>query len=195
MRGEHVPPPIEKIGGRGSSPHARGAPRRSIHLPRALGIIPACAGSTCVPRWCLAAPWDHPRMRGEHMCKCRDSTRVMGSSPHARGALVPKLFMDIDGGIIPACAGSTHHRRCASQSGRDHPRMRGEHNPSQNLSRLVAGSSPHARGARLLDGVTSPDGRIIPACAGSTASVAVPVEASEDHPRMRGEHGLAHVGG
>ena len=32
---------------------------------------------------------------------------LLGSSPHARGALGPKVTAERAGGIIPACAGST----------------------------------------------------------------------------------------
>ena len=51
----------------GSSPHVRGA-RDLAELQRAaLGIIPACAGSTGTdsPPFYLAR--DHPRMCGEHL--------------------------------------------------------------------------------------------------------------------------------
>ena len=137
---------------------------------RAVGIIPACAGST--PWVTLFESWsegssphargapgtstsarpcrgDHPRMRGEHV-------RVL-----RRVAANP--------GIIPACAGSTSsssmyvtllrgsspHARgappiptsCASPR-RDHPRMRGEHSRHHPDIALSLG--------------------IIPACAGST---------------------------
>ena len=46
-------------------------------------------------------------MRGEHAYFSRSTWVVMGSSPHARGALVVRnLELALDG-IIPACAGST----------------------------------------------------------------------------------------
>ena len=116
---------------RGSSPHARGARYMRSRAIRRMGIIPACAGSTEPPSEESSSPKDHPRMRGEH---ARDS-----------GAEV------VLGGIIPACAGSTQsacsmpievvgsspHARGAPRSrgasgwpSRDHPRMRGEHQPS-----------------------------------------------------------------
>ena len=154
----------------GSSPHARGAPRRLPRLhPRGrdhprmrgehagadrarlpdIGIIPACAGSTIASSM-LVLPW-------------------LGSSPHARGALR---------------AGSSSP--CRSW---DHPRMRGEHCRSwqarhgklriipacagstleqMDPQTLTKGSSPHARGAPR-----------------RSPRPAAPIW---DHPRMRGEH-------
>ena len=170
MRGEHRSQPLRGRNKRGSSPHARGAPAgraragsrtrdhprmRGEHAPRGRGprrgqgIIPACAGSTS----------DETSLR---FC-------VMGSSPHARGALLSCWSI--------------------SPRPRDHPRMRGEHlvdlreryrlpgiipacagsTPSVlEIKTASAGSSPHARGARR-----------------PTQDA---VGTGGDHPRMRGEH-------
>ena len=49
VRGEHMTPAELKVIREGSSPRARGALRGSGSLPRAPGIIPACAGSTRGP--------------------------------------------------------------------------------------------------------------------------------------------------
>ena len=107
MRGEHEVPLITALVKKGSSPHARGAPRRlpvSL-LPRR--IIPACAGSTKNYESIVAQLKDHPRMRGEHsaatICTCSN----WGSSPHARGAQQHAVVVNRALEIIPACAGST----------------------------------------------------------------------------------------
>ena len=50
----------------GSSPHARGAPSEKRAYITHFGIIPACAGSTLIPRGFIGGNGDHPRMRGEH---------------------------------------------------------------------------------------------------------------------------------
>ena len=176
----------------GSSPHARGALYWYL--------------------WWLTSMGDHPRMRGEHGAEdsssdqhqgiipaCAGSTndktpedfRDLGSSPHARGARCPPwplagcrwdhprmrgehydvvdLRLGVDG-IIPACAGST----------------------SICLAAVIAleGSSPHARGARLLTStallyfsdftsilfsrftITSPKSTTEPSCPMVLASVA-----------------------
>ena len=71
--------------------------------------------------------------------------------------------------IIPAYAGSTVIQSEKQSSGADHPRIRGEHAGSRSGPMGGAGSSPHTRGARDLEG-DSPT-------------------LFADHPRIRGEHG------
>ena len=56
------------------------------------------------------------------------------------------------------------------------------------LAFVLAGSSPHARGALLSGALTSGAAGIIPACAGSTSIAPGAFSLSQDHPRMRGEH-------
>ena len=87
-------------------------------------------------------------MRGEHVSAPSEEPRPAGSSPHARGAHALGLSGGVLGGIIPACAGSTTPSRTLIKGGRDHPRMRGEHDDAGVLRAVYEGSSPHARGAR-----------------------------------------------
>ena len=127
MRGEHfsVSPFANALAG--SSPHARGAQHQRALGDREHGIIPACAGSTA-PRGAVEqGARDHPRMRGEHPTTLASVGRIMGSSPHARGAPGLRAADVRTAGIIPACAGSTWTRRPGCSARRDHPRMRGEH--------------------------------------------------------------------
>ena len=91
-------------------------------------------------------------------------------------------------GIIPACAGSTHCSPCQYTSGRDHPRMCGEHNHPSLLVGFQPGSSPHVRGALEVVVVRRDQIGIIPACAGSTRKVGSGRCPNRDHPRMCGEH-------
>ena len=70
--------------------------------------------------------------------------------------------------IIPAYAGSTHLQTWKGWSGKDHPRIRGEHGPDGSV---VAGP-----------------GWIIPAYAGSTTTSPPSSAPAADHPRIRGEH-------
>ena len=107
-------------------------------------------------------------MCGEHM-----DTKIVqfprrGSSPHVRGAPDDGLLRHLHEGIIPACAGSTGMAPPSCGFGGDHPRMCGEHLALLETLDLIAGSSPHVRGARrmLMQGFA--DKGIIPACAGST---------------------------
>ena len=66
--------------------------------------------------------------------------------------------------------------------------MRGEHLDPDVRALVDPGSSPRARGARIGLFRRSPIGRIIPACAGSTACSDSTRTRSRDHPRVRGEH-------
>ena len=169
MRGEHRAPRAGRRPRRGSSPHARGAPR-VIYVSRArLGIIPACAGSTHNGRSLKTNTWDHPRMRGEHALHASEMPCSMGSSPHARGAPAGPQGLYISAGIIPACAGSTSPAWPTTFARRDHPRMRGEHWEEPSSSPLPSGSSPHARGALRHRHAHARRQGIIPACAGSTS--------------------------
>ena len=59
----------------------------------------------------------------------------------------------------------------------------------------AAGSSPHARGARVDDLGAVGDLGIIPACAGSTGVLHRILYMVWDHPRMRGEHDGTEFGG
>ena len=70
---------------------------------------------------------DHPRIRGEHHPSVFSFPPDGGSSPHTRGALAECGGFGVDGGIIPAYAGSTL--------------IVGDEDPH------AVGSSPHTRGA------------------------------------------------
>ena len=129
MCGEHPATEPLQLSTVGSSPHVRGALGDDAGLPLHSGIIPACAGSTN----CVIPP----------------SQRRTGSSPHVRGALPKRVMANDFLGIIPACAGSTMPTHTGMNTGRDHPRMCGEH-ASCSLHRFPRqGSSPHVRGAHF----------------------------------------------
>ena len=149
LRGEHITPVGARSRARGSSPLARGA--LAVVASRGLrgGIIPACAGSTSSASRERARARDHPRLRGEHPYATRLTKNAGGSSPLARGALLPPTFFCLLPRIIPACAGSTISRSPPSLSGGDHPRLRGEHASEEHAHPLLRGSSPLARGALL----------------------------------------------
>ena len=188
IRGEHWDGEIEVSDNEGSSPHTRGALHPFGNLVVRLGIIPAYAGSTSNQPSPRRGGTDHPRIRGEHSARtCAGSMRT-GSSPHTRGALAVRGAARGRGGIIPAYAGSTTGWRSRRCSGRDHPRIRGEHNGWPKSLRPRAGSSPHTRGALAPGcGKTFSTG-IIPAYAGSTPSMLPLRPTMRDHPRIRGEH-------
>ena len=193
MCGEHLVCLKAALSTVGSSPHVRGAHPRKPTGRADRGIIPACAGSTPTPRSRRKACRDHPRMCGEH--QKFDTTQIarLGSSPHVRGAHQHDRVRAHDGGIIPACAGSTKTSQAATTSTRDHPRMCGEHAAGTPTPRPSLGSSPHVRGARgkARDGIHVLG--IIPACAGSTHNICILTSSYWDHPRMRGEHASMHA--
>ena len=148
IRGEHKDHGARVAFFEGSSPHTRGALGFGGVEIDAAGIIPPYAGSTCRSPRRRPAPWDHPRIRGEHAACSNASRDDRGSSPHTRGAR-PASGPDCGGGrIIPAYAGSTSPRPRARPRVPDHPRIRGEH-LGVGMDLLGGrGSSPHTRGAR-----------------------------------------------
>ena len=178
----------------GSSPHTRGAPDCGQARQFGDGIIPAYAGSTKRAALKSGDLKDHPRIRGEHdVLDCRPPA-TSGSSPHTRGAPPRKHSTIATSRIIPAYAGSTRRCRWLSCPGRDHPRIRGEHNQEDPHPRRSRGSSPHTRGAPTSSHWPVTLSRIIPAYAGSTAPlVAGPLAPMGSSPHTRGARGAEGV--
>ena len=178
----------------GSSPLARGLRSDSMAEYKSLGIIPARAGFTATWQRRFFRRTDHPRSRGVYPPVEVDFTPIHGSSPLARGLRrrVPRHVIDTR--IIPARAGFT--TRCCScwTPGKDHPRSRGVYIRARSPRVRECGSSPLARG--LPDGyaVISGKARIIPARAGFTTIIGVPVNVVRDHPRSRGVYWIGLCG-
>ena len=172
----------------GSSPHTRGAqPGQQIRLDLTR-IIPAYAGSTCMPEGSRKLTRDHPRIRGEHGGLMSEEITSDGSSPHTRGAPGSIPISCAMSWIIPAYAGSTLLFKGLERWLWDHPRIRGEHGtPSMPLT-AATGSSPHTRGAHDHSHDEGFGVGIIPAYAGSTGAVESGTPSMPDHPRIRGEH-------
>ena len=125
-------------------------------------------------------------MRGVNYSLSKLCARGFGSSPRARGQLSSSLLVADSARIIPACAGSTSREVHQIHLGPDHPRVRGVNPCPRANSGMHLGSSPRARGQRGPQRPAQGSGRIIPACAGSTAVVSPPLEVPADHPRVRG---------
>ena len=152
----------------GSPPHARGAAVRApVHLV-VFGITPACAGSSAMSRRRSLPVRDHPRMRGEQCTNGRVSGSIVGSPPHARGAVATLSLDSIVRGITPACAGSSFPQPLQSLGHGDHPRMRGEQFLPHPFKFCYQGSPPHARGAEHPCPPLPMSVGITPACAGSS---------------------------
>ena len=150
----------------GSSPLARGLPRRAAGQRRRRGIIPARAGFT--------------------YGRCTTRQTHSGSSPLARG-----LRLVRPGGlrrrrIIPARAGFTRLECDVVEQEPDHPRSRGVYTGYEEMRSVMRGSSPLARGLPTCFTRPGRTGGIIPARAGFTPERPRPRRAGSDHPRSRG---------
>ena len=135
---------------------------------RVTGIIPAYAGNTAA-------------VYVERVC-------VGGSSPRMRGTPDLPSWSRTETRIIPAYAGNTRKAHPKPQTGRDHPRVCGEHVTPWRDSEAILGSSPRMRGTQVAEGCAERISGIIPAYAGNTAPCSPTNHGSRDHPRVCGEH-------
>ena len=171
---------------RGSSPLARGLPKKPKRCAITLRIIPARAGFTSGGGARSARRRDHPRSRGVYGPLQQRFGLESGSSQLARGLRFRAGSHSATLGIIPARAGFT---RCAGHTCRvipDHPRSRGVYTRASSGERTSTGSSPLARGLPRERQAPVAGLRIIPARAGFTF---LPVRGGangRDHPRSRG---------
>ena len=152
----------------GSSPLARGLRLGAAEADRPRGIIPARAGFTCGPLGGSFHYWDHPRSRGVYGSLVSSSAVYTGSSPLARGLRTTDTTPGRPTGIIPARAGFTQGGPHTSPSTRDHPRSRGVYVWELLKQTGREGSSPLARGLRMLPPPPPRTAGIIPARAGFT---------------------------
>ena len=109
LRGEHTETALEAKADMGSPPPTRGTP---CPLPVTLvvfGITPAYAGNTQIYVLFGLESRDHPRLRGEHSCKCCIVPLLTGSPPPTRGTPSPAGIVIAAIGITPAYAGNTPH--------------------------------------------------------------------------------------
>ena len=176
----------------GSSPLARGLPDHRRDAASDPGIIPARAGFTREPTPPRPRHPDHPRSRGVYIHLSVSKPHDCGSSPLARGLLIPRSMRTGAVRIIPARAGFTRGRHVRTPRRTDHPRSRGVYDNEGDCAHYHAGSSPLARG--LLAGKTSGFAchGIIPARAGFTRIDICSWSRALDHPRSRGVYGIAN---
>ncbi len=174
----------------GSSPRARGTPLSLLPSSPPLRFIPAGAGNTRTRRYPDRPAAVHPRGRGEHDGRGRDSAYPPGSSPRARGTLDRAPTGEQGRRFIPAGAGNTLDWSANRLSGPVHPRGRGEHPRHGPWMTWADGSSPRARGTQRISGGNVGLARFIPAGAGNTERRMAPWSRMSVHPRGRGEHPL-----
>ena len=149
-RGEHHIENAQATLDSGSSPRARGTRRGHRLGDRRDRFIPAGAGNTSHEahdrqRWPV-----HPRGRGEHSSAAVARPANGGSSPRARGTLPAQAVHGTARRFIPAGAGNTRSQSPSRAGGTVHPRGRGEHTPKKTIAASQTGSSPRARGTRVL---------------------------------------------
>ena len=94
--------------------------------------------------------------------------RFQGSSPLARGLLRDLVGKTVNVGIIPARAGFTQMSTKMNEIMPDHPRSRGVYVKEGSVYDVNSGSSPLARGLRIVNIPNLAEIRIIPARAGFT---------------------------
>ncbi len=151
----------------GPSPRVRGAELDVRDDRRAVGTIPAGAGSRTGASRTRAGARDHPRGCGEQAWTSSVPSSIRGPSPRVRGAGLwaatqrPSLGTIPAGagsstrgrgrsagrGTIPAGAGSRQRCQSAAQEVGDHPRGCGEQEPTGVDADSGAGPSPRVRGA------------------------------------------------
>ena len=175
---------------RGSSPLARGLRRVRQPTSPGTGIIPARAGFTREPTPPRPRHPDHPRSRGVYIHLSVSKPHDCGSSPLARGLLIPRSMRTGAVRIIPARAGFTRGRHVRTPRRTDHPRSRGVYAPRTRVVCLSDGSSPLARGLPSEGHVLAVLRGIIPARAGFTQARLCRRRQLGDHPRSRGVYGF-----
>jgi len=175
----------------GSSPLARGGPRRRCASHPPSWLIPARAGRTTPQGRPPHRRPAHPRSRGADGASSISQNDQPGSSPLARGGLSVSSRRTIALRLIPARAGRTCSRARVTAGPTAHPRSRGADKTARALIPLTIGSSPLARG-----GLAATDGdalvlRLIPARAGRTGSRRSRPTTARAHPRSRGADATA----
>ena len=113
---------------------------------------------------------------------------IVGSSPLTRGKQPAPPRSTGRSGLIPAHAGKTIFVEITPQTGRAHPRSRGENKVEGLVGVADLGSSPLTRGKHQTDRVGVHSRRLIPAHAGKTGRYSPPLAEHWAHPRSRGEN-------
>ena len=157
------------------------------------GIIPACAGNSGRDKIWHEGDRDHPRVCGEQLPALSYFSLRKGSSPRVRGTENSISFIQMNFGIIPACAGNRPLQQTLQQRQRDHPRVCGEQSSRGHGRTKTWGSSPRVRGTGSWNHLTLGFCGIIPACAGKSAGYWVSCRGRWDHPRVCGEQAIVVV--
>ena len=188
MRGEYAYLAPSGSSWEGSPPLARGVLCHCSSEFFIGRITPACAGSTRNISIKTLITKDHPRLRGEYSLPSTKFSFKMGSPPLARGVHMTVIEKSSIYRITPACAGSTNRNHREKSVIQDHPHLRGEYLNTFEITVLIPGSPPLARGVQNKSTHNLHRQRITPACAGSTQLLSASQFPGRDHPRLRGEY-------
>ena len=150
--GENYNPDLHICVQPGSSPRVRGKRNSENARDLSRGLIPACAGKTGAMKCLGGVRRAHPRVCGENTNTNKKPAGKIGSSPRVRGKLAISTSEGHGRGLIPACAGKTWGSKAGLESSAAHPRVCGENSAKRRTDRLQ-------------------DVRLIPACAGKTATL------------------------
>ncbi len=154
-RGEHAVQNFLKRFNCGLSPLARGT-----HTP----LSNSCDLPTVYPRW-----------RGEHIDPEQQYAQTDGLSPLARGTLLCRFHITGLPRFIPAGAGNTTVQTAGYYFFAVYPRWRGEHLLLELVECCYSGLSPLARGTQRQVVAALRGRRFIPAGAGNTAWLWLPL--------------------
>ena len=200
--------------GVGAIPAQAGSTRRVYGGPLPWGGHPRAGGEHSAGNAAGTGQAGPSRAGGEHVPKMIEDDLAMGPSPRRRGARRTEPGPLLDGGAIPAQAGSTPAGLRSDAEARGHPRAGGEHRSRPALYARHGGPSPRRRGAPVAAAPAGGAGAghpraggehrqraglrrlvrgAIPAQAGSTGSRCSATPAPRGHPRAGGEHLAANV--
>ena len=167
MRGEQLPMARKRYGKVGSPPLARGTDRVAYLRDSKVRITPACAGNSSGYSFAYLIFRDHPRLRGEQLIRCNNTSKIKGSPPLARGTAKMQDYIIKAFRITPACAGNSYRSQLAASGYGDHPRLRGEQCSTSCMRLITQGSPPLARGTGQWQTGNGCGNGITPACAGN----------------------------
>ena len=137
----------------------------------------------------------HPRSRGEHVLAETRGEGGYGSSPLARGTRsLLASFLTLPR-LIPARAGNIPLPQPPPSSSSAHPRPCGEHALFNTAPAALLGSSPLAQGTSTRHRHSVHRRRLIPTRAGNIGRTQSCRQRPSIHPRSRGEHLKALIGG
>ena len=193
MCGNHPPFSRQNFNDVGSPPRVREPHRRWQPRDAEGRITPACAGTTAVKVRPEVAFEDHPRVCGNHYKARYADLRKAGSPPRVREPRIPISISILHLGITPACAGTTRWDRDGTMATRDHPRVCGNHSSFSSSVMFSLGSPPRVREPHRRWQPRDAEGRITPACAGTTGLQRCLSGTGEDHPRVCGNHKLPYL--